>query len=121
MSRNGGRTWTAPVKITDETGGSDQFMPWMAVHPDGLVSLVWLDRRLDPNNVDFNAFYTNTYDGVRFLPNVKVSSATSPVGTRTFIGDYNGIAATANGVFPVWDDVRTGKNAIFTAMGVLGP
>jgi hypothetical protein len=121
VSRNGGRTWTDPVKVTDETGSSDQFMPWMTLHPDGLLSVVWLDRRLDPDNVNFDAFYTNTYDGVRFLPNVRVSSATSPVGTRTFIGDYNGIAATANGVFPVWDDVRTGKNAIFTATGALGP
>jgi hypothetical protein len=124
VSRNGGRGWTAPVKISDDgAGGTDQFFPWIATHPDGLLSLAWIDRRLDPNNVDCNTFYTNTSDGVTFLPNVRASSVTSTVGTGEFIGDYIGLAATANAAFPVWGDLRFSSTAPtdFTAKGTLQP
>jgi hypothetical protein len=93
----------------------------MAAHPDGLISLSWLDRRLDPNNVNYDVFYTNTTDGVSFLPNVRVSSTTSIVGTTRFVGDYTGLAATATGVFPVWGDARFSTSTDFTAKGTLQP
>ncbi|HEV8337111.1 MAG TPA: sialidase family protein [Candidatus Polarisedimenticolia bacterium] len=36
VSRNGGNSWTAPVKVSDDSGsGTDQFFPWIAVHPTG--------------------------------------------------------------------------------------
>jgi len=109
------------VKVSDESNASDQFFPWMATHPDGLLSIAWLDKRLDPQNVNYDVFYTNTYDGVTFLPNVRVSTATSIIGLNSFIGDYQGLAATSDAVFPVWDDVRLGEVAIFTARGTLAP
>ncbi len=119
VSRDAGRSWTAPVKVTDETNASDQFLPWIAVHPGGLLSLVWQDRRLDPSNINYDTFYTNTADGATFLPNVRVTSTTSLLGTRTFIGDYNGLAVTSDGIFPAWTDTRSGDEDIFTAVGTL--
>lgn len=121
LSRDGGATWSAPVKVSDETDTTDQFFPWIAVHPDGLLSMMWLDKRGDADNGTYNAFYTNTYDGEHFLPNVRVSSVTSTIGSRRFIGDYNGLVATATAVVPVWNDLRFSNDAIFTATGTLGP
>ncbi len=121
LSRDGGKSWTAPVKVTDETNATDQAFPWIATHPDGLLSIMWFDRRLDPNNENYDIFYTNTYDGVHFLPNVRVTSVTSIIGSSRYIGDYNGIAATATGVFPIWNDNRLNTNTIFTAAGTLAP
>jgi hypothetical protein len=109
-SRDGGATWTTPIKVTDETNETDQFFPWLAAHPDGLVSLAWIDRRLDPGNVNYDVFYTNTFDGATFLPNVRVSSTTSVAGGARNIGDYNGITATRAGVFPIWGDLRDPAN-----------
>jgi hypothetical protein len=108
VSHDGGTTWSAPVKPTDETGDSDQFFPWLAAHPDGLVSLAWIDRRLDPDNIDYDVYYTNTEDGARFLPNVRVTRTSSILGTIRGIGDYNGIAATSKEVVPIWGDLRDG-------------
>ena len=122
VSRDGGKNWSAPVKVTDETNASDQFFPWIAAHPNGLVSLVWLDRRLDPANVDYDAFYTNTFDGVTFSPNIRVSSVTSVLGNLDYIGDYIGLAATGTSVFPVWTDRRDKNNLdMFTARGTIAP
>jgi len=122
VSHDGGATWTAPVKATDDKGSADQFFPWLAAHPDGLVSLSWIDRRLDSHNIDYDLFYTNTYDGVSFLPNVRVTSATSILGLTTQIGDYNGMAATAGAVFPAWGDLRNSTDVqVFSAPGTLAP
>ena len=40
---------------------------------------------------------------------------------EAFIGDYNGLVATADGVFPVWNDLRSGAPSVFTARGLLSP
>jgi hypothetical protein len=121
VSRDRGVTWSAPVRVHDDATANDQFFPWLAAHPDGLVSIIWLDRRNDPDNINFDAYYTNTYDGQTFLPNVRVSTATSLLGSLGWIGDYQGIAATAGGVFPIWNDARTGTPAAFFARGTLLP
>ncbi len=119
VSRNGGMSWTAPVKVSDETNPTDQFFQWIATHPDGRLSLIWQDKRLDGNNVNFDTFYTSTTDGARFTSNVRVSSATSRTRTTTFIGDYNYLAVTEDGIYPVWTDRRLRNNDIFTSKGEL--
>ncbi len=122
MSRKGGTSWSAPVKVTDETNATDQFFPWIAAHPNGLLSLIWQDKRLDPNNMNFDTFYTNTFDGTTFLPNVRVSSVTSLAGTgQSPDSDYINLAVSASGIFPVWTDVRSGQADIFTASGHFVP
>lgn len=122
VSRNGGRSWSAPVKVTDEVGATDQMFPWIAAHPDGLVSLMWLDKRLDPDNINFDIFYSNTRDGQTFLPNVRASSQTSEVGDVEFYGDYNNIAASSQAAFPIWTGVSADKGRhIFTTRGTLVP
>src|SRR5947208_16834257 len=79
LSRDGGESWTEPVKVSDDATATDQFFPWIAVHPDGLLSLAWADKRLDPQNIDYDIFYTN-WRGDGFLPNVRVTSDSSIPG-----------------------------------------
>ena len=123
VSSDGGKTWSAPRKVSDETNATDQFFPWMAAHPGGLVSLAWDDKRLDPTNTNYNVFYTNTFDGVFFLPNVRVASETSLTGNQqTPIQDYSGLAASADAVFPVWADTRSSSHPdVYVAVGRLNP
>src|SRR3989449_2266300 len=118
FSKNRGKTWSAPVKVSDETNATDQFFPWIAIHPDGLLSLIWTDKRLDPNNINYDVFYTNTFDGSTFLPNVRVRTTTALSGNlQTRIGDYNGMAVSADGIFPAWTHMVSGTPDIFTAVG----
>jgi hypothetical protein len=109
--------------VSDETGATDQFFPWMAAHPNGLVSLSWDDKRLDPTNTNYDVFYTNTFDGASFLPNVRVTSQTSLTGNQqTPIQDYSGLAASADSVFPVWADTRSSSHPdVYVAVGRLRP
>ncbi len=115
-------SWSRPVKVSDETNATDQFFPWIAVHPNGLLSLSWQDKRLDPNNVNYDNFYTNTFDGVTFLPNVRVTTQTSLSGNQqSAIFDYDGMAVTADSIIPVWTDMRSGNPDVFTAVGHFVP
>jgi BNR repeat-like domain len=120
LSRDGGKSWTPPVRVNDDVGENDQMYPWIAVHPDGLLSIMWLDKRLDPDNINYDAFYTNTRDGVHFLPNVRVSTQSSEVGQSFNYGDYMGMTATADTVVPIWNDLRKKSTIhVYAARGVL--
>src|SRR5262249_41792069 len=46
-STNGGTSWSAAVKVNDDAGTQDQYMPVVTVTPNGQQLLVgWYDRRL---------------------------------------------------------------------------
>ena len=45
-SYDGGATWTAPVRVNDNTGRVDEFQPNLATAPNGTVSVNFYDRRL---------------------------------------------------------------------------
>lgn len=50
-STDGGTNWTTPVRVNTDTTTNDQWMPVLAVKPDGAqVFMGWYDRRNDTNN-----------------------------------------------------------------------
>ncbi len=56
VSTNGGTSWTSPVRVNGDATLNDQWMPVLAVRPDGTkLFLGWYDRRNDSNNslIDF--------------------------------------------------------------------
>jgi hypothetical protein len=131
-STDGGRTWTsgelpAGGRVNDDPlrDGIDQFQPALAVSRTGHVGLAWYDRRLT-NNTRIDVFQAvSTDDGMTLQPNTRVTTvsfdgdvnpAYPKTGscTVTFIGDYFGMAAGANGFHPFWTDTRTGVQEIFT-------
>ena len=121
VSTNGGRTWTAPARVSDKPGATDQLYPWIASSPGGPVHIIWIDRRLDPDNVNYDLFYTSTIDGSTFTPAIRVSTATSLLDSGQNFGDYNALAATSNRVVAAWGDMRDRTLEIDAASGVLAP
>jgi hypothetical protein len=83
----------------------------------------------------FDVYFTASLDsGKTFLPEVRVSSATScpdtpqnkgafdPGTTFGAGGDYSGLAATSDGIFHlVWSDARTGIYQLRTASVAVKP
>lgn len=45
-SYDGGASWSAPVRVNDNTAAVDEFQPNLAAGPDGTVSVAFYDRRL---------------------------------------------------------------------------
>jgi hypothetical protein len=90
-STNGGTNWTNPQRVNLDTTTNDQWMPVLAVKPDGTqLFMAWYDRRSDTNNslMDFyGRFGTIATNGsVSFGSEFKISTTNFPpvfAGTLT--------------------------------------
>jgi hypothetical protein len=98
-STNGGATWSAPIRVNDDSGEFDQFFPDIAANRAGDVQVFWYDRRNSVGNMGIDvytarmapggqSFQTNTrLTSVMFRPAVGYDPLTNPV----YMGDYNDI------------------------------
>jgi hypothetical protein len=116
-STDGGATWSAPMKINDDTTTNDQWNTALAVTPNGAdVGVFWYDRRNDPANLlidRFGAIGTVAGHTVTFAPNFQITDQSFPqefghvsgiVGN--YMGDYDQAVATNNFFYLTWEDNR---------------
>jgi hypothetical protein len=121
-----GTSWSYPLRVNDDSPGNnrDQFHPWLCVSPDGVVSIVFYDRRHDPSNLLMDLYLAQSHDGGNTIePNLRVSTVSSdPTASRAgLIGEYIGLAASSGErIHPVWTDTRHGDQDVFTASITLG-
>lgn len=126
-SPDGGRTWKNSLVPTDNqaTDTTDQFMPTLTVSRDGVVGLLFYDRRDNPDNRTFYSRFTASIDGgATWLPSVRLSAEPYSAGKvaqkSAFTyngGDTAGLVATADGLFHAfWVDDRTGVPQVYTSI-----
>lgn len=131
-SDDAGKTWSAAVRVNQDAAGNgrDQFFPWITYAKDGTAHLVYFDGRDDPRNQLLATYVASTRDGSAFVETAVTDAPFHPDADGftgdNFLGDYLGIAASDLGVFPVWPDTRSAKNAVgdtdlFVARLLLGP
>ena len=82
-STNGGTNWTNPERVNTDSGTNDQWMPVLAVKPDGTrLFVAWYDRRNDTNNsaIDvYGRWGTIATDGaVTFGTEFKITTTNFP-------------------------------------------
>ena len=146
-SKDKGKTWSKPQIVSDDQptmgDGPDNFMPTVAVNRNGVVAVMWYDRRDNPKSFGYSVRLSASLDGGEtWQPSVRVSEASKSLDTHGTLpvtggawrssggslrlslyryewiagGHTAGIAADANGVFhPFWVDNRTGISQIWTA------
>jgi hypothetical protein len=158
FSSDKGKTWSHPRVINDDVGrpdgntfnGPDDIHGIVAVNKQGVVGVMWLDRRDHSDNLGWTVRFRASLDGGEtFLPSVKVSgedydpsrsniiplfpgesaleeaSTTNEIGIGwfTFMGGHTmGLAADADGKFhPLWPANPTGVSQMWTTdIGVVG-
>ena len=118
QSANGGATWGTPVKVNDDTTTRDQFMPTVAITPNGQsLYVTWYDRRNDPANSLIERFGALGSIGgggaVLFQPNQLLSSSNfpvvrgqDPVVNSVYMGDYDQVVANNSSFCLTWGDNR---------------
>lgn len=148
-SADSGHTWSSPRVVNDGArharpdSGRDALHGMVAVNKDGVVGIMWYDRRDRPDNLGWTVrFRASTDGGETFGPSVKVSeipydpARTVPMplmamrdlsgagrwtrfGVHWFHfqgGDTAGLAADAGGVFhALWVGNSTGVPQLWTA------
>ena len=132
-SADGGKTWSAPVRVNDNTTPSDASNPAIAVNDEGVVGVTWNDRRADPSGRCFQAFFAASADGgATFRANERVSDAlTCPIGKDAGDpvesefrfkngGDTQGLVGLPGGGFHIaWINGSSGKMQLWsTAVSV---
>jgi hypothetical protein len=127
-SFDGGLTWTAPVRVNDDPidNGKDQYYPWLTVdQTTGHVYTVFYDSRNVAND-SAEVYITRSIDGGLTHENIKASDAKfkpKPISGLAggYQGDYIGITALNNTVYPYWADDRTGNYQAWIAKATFGP
>lgn len=125
-STNGGASWSAPIRLNDDTGSADQLHPTLSVESNGTggdkVTVTFYDRRDDPANCLAHVYATESTDsGATWAANVRQTSAQSDFdGNPNGPGDYSSstpwTSAGTPGVWPFFSDHRT-SNAQTAAGG----
>jgi Neuraminidase (sialidase) len=119
-SRDGGDTWTQPIRVNDNPTASRQFESWVAVDNYGRVHVAWTDLRDGGQN---ETYYARSADPTKgFEPNLQVTDGHGSANTD-FLGDYKGIVVQGPDVLVVWQDTRRDSGDIYfaRAAGAAGP
>ena len=118
----GAGTWSEPVRVNDTPlrDRTDQYMPKLAVAPDGRVDVVYYDRRDDEGSNVFNdVSLQSSSDGARSFGARTVLSSTafdSRIGfgserNLADIGSRLGLVSGDDDAVAVWSDTRSGTDA----------
>jgi hypothetical protein len=130
-SADNGVTWSAPIKLNDDTGGQfkTQWMPSLSVNynlaaftPPKDVTVSWYDRRAatsacsvatDPGCSYERYGVQSTDNGATFGPNFAISDQLIPQPTQNdsgvqpcYAGDYDYDTAYQNTAYVTWTDGR---------------
>ncbi|TML05700.1 MAG: exo-alpha-sialidase [Actinobacteria bacterium] len=127
FSDDQGATWSAPVRVNDDSTVNSQFLPKISLDPTtGRFAVVWYDSRNDlgtggagdtdglPNDdAQFWGAFSN--DGQTFTNNLQISAGTSnsyDAHNRIDYGDYTGLSFYGGIAHPAWADNSnsTGNN-----------
>lgn len=135
-SPDGGRTWGAAARVNNNrlSDGTDQYLPRVAVAPNGRVDVVSLDRRNDAANIQTDAYLATSSNGGESFDNVRMSSQSfsSRVGPQVDarlpidFGSRIGLVSQADTVVATWTDSRlgtedTGRQDIAAAAAKVAP
>jgi hypothetical protein len=103
-SADGGRNWTAPVRVNTDPihSGKDHYLQWLAVDPvTGAANVIFYDRRDDAENSKSKIVLAQSTNGGRTFTNYFWT--TEPVELyNESPGDYIGIAARNGRVYGAW-------------------
>lgn len=118
-----GGTWESFHRLNDDdvANGARQYLPALAISPEGRLDVIFYDRRDDPHNVWNHVYYTYSVDGGRsFAENVKITRypSHSQIGPeyagpaaegQVELGSRNALLSDRERVVASWADTRNSR------------
>lgn len=113
-STDGGDTWSAPIKVNDDTSHRHQFFTSMAIdQTNGYLYCLFYDRRNSTGNTT-EVYLAISMDGGTTWINRKVSQTPFVPNPDVFFGDYTGITVHNGIIRPIWTRLHLGAMSIWT-------
>jgi hypothetical protein len=120
-SSNNGTTWSAPIRVNQDTPGNGklQFFPAVRVDEFGGVNVIWYDNRNTASD-SAEVYMGRSLDGGTTWSEIIVSDHRFRPRAITglaggYSGDYIGITSGNAKIWPVWMDNSTGNYQLWTA------
>jgi hypothetical protein len=116
-SRDGGETWSNPVRVNDDPkgNGKDQLFTWMAIDPaDGSINIVFYDRRNLKDTLT-GLTLARSIDGGKTFVNFRIDQEPFVCLKDVFMGDYIGISAVGGRVVAGYCHVLEKKQTVLSA------
>lgn len=114
----GASSWSAPKRVNDTRprDGTAQYLPKLAVAPDGRLDVLYYDRRADPENLRNQVSLQSSFDhGKSFTPAVTLSSRASDsrigFGAKEGLPDLGSrlaMVSSDRAALGLWTDTRAG-------------
>jgi FlgD Ig-like domain/Bacterial pre-peptidase C-terminal domain len=107
-----GMRWSAPVRVNDDPVGYDDYLPEVAVGPDGRPYVSWFDFRDDPSGSRTEQAIARSDDGgAHWSANARISSAVgdftaSAANLAPDMGDYAALVTSGDALWAAWADAR---------------
>ncbi len=117
-STDGGETWSAPIRINDDTTNSAwQWFGTISVAPNGRIDVIWLDTRNDPGGLASSLYSSHSWDGgATWSENERLSEAFDPhVGwpQQNKIGDYFHMISEESHAHLAWAGTFNGEQDVY--------
>ncbi len=113
-SSDGGKTWTAPVKVNNDNSKRQQFFTFMTIdQSNGYLYFIFYDRRNYADDSTDVYLAVSTDGGTSFI-NRKISQSPFFPNSGVFFGDYTNITASNGIVRPIWTRLNNGQLSIWT-------
>jgi hypothetical protein len=117
----GASKWKGPIRVNDtkRRDGSAQYLPKLAVAPNGRLDVLYYDRRADKANLRNSVSLQSSFDhGETFTPSVRLSSAASDsrigFGAKEGLPDLGSrlaLISSDRAALGLWTDTRAGVPA----------
>ncbi len=115
-STDAGESWRAGGRVNDTPprDRTSQYLPRLAVAPDGRLDVIYYDRRADPRNVDDDVTLQSSFDeGRSFTGALRLTdrSFDARIGSGLAgLGSRLALLSTDSGALAVWSDTRAGTS-----------
>lgn len=107
-STDGGRTWSAPKRVSDGPLDAPAFTPALAVNANGTVGVSYYSLRNDPDRLFLvDEYFTFSRNRGRSFRTQRVSATSwdlrfAAYAEGFFLGDYQGLVAGKQAFYPLW-------------------
>ena len=115
-STDGGTTWSAPVRVNNDSAGKQQFFTWMTIDQATATCILFFTIAVTYAGNETDVYMARSTDGGTTFQNFRISQSPFVPTANVFFGDYNNLSVHHGIVRPIWTRMDSGKLSVWTAL-----